>query len=157
MCGVDVQLKIKRETEKETCLSLPKPIVRRHVKTQAGPSFIKRQSPAPVESTPKKRPIPQPQPEISQSASKTISNLPGKKAMPTLPYVTRIKNKCMFCKVIFDSAADKVFRKNGRKKAIWLGCDTDEGGEWAHAMCAQVEIPCLKRARAVPFYCPAHI
>lgn len=152
-----MQLKIKRETGKETCLSLPKPIVRRHVKTQAGPSFIKRQSSAPVEGTPKKRPIPLPQPETSQS--KTISNLPGKKKQCQFsPNVARIKNKCMFCKIIFDSAADKVFRKkNGRKKAIWLGCDADECGEWTHAMCAQVEIPCLKRARAVPFYCPVHI
>jgi hypothetical protein len=61
----------------------------------------------------------------------------------------------MFPKVNFDSAADKVFRKkNGQKKAIWLGCDADKCGEWAHA---KVEITCLKRARAVPFYCPVHI
>jgi hypothetical protein len=85
MCGVDVQLKIKRETGKETCLSLAKPIVRRLVKIQAGPSFIKRQNPAPVEGTPRKRPIPQPQPEISQSAFKTIGNLPGKKSNANSP------------------------------------------------------------------------
>lgn len=159
MCGARIKIEITNELGKTRSMSMP-PFMTRSVMQQAGESAINVQEIteplAPVDGTPKKRPM-----LIKQSSNtKTIKNLPGKKKgkeNALSPNMKRVRNKCSICKIIFDSAADKAFqKKNGRKQAVWIGCDVDECHFWAHAKCVKLDVPTLKRVRTIKFVCPEH-
>ncbi|XP_063438705.1 uncharacterized protein LOC134719660 [Mytilus trossulus] len=119
MCGARIKIEITNEQGKTRSMCMP-PFMTRSVMQQAGESAINVQEIteplAPVEGTPKKRPM-----LIKQSSNtKTIKNLPGKKKgkeNALSPNMKRVRNKCSICKIIFDSAADKAFQKKKWEKA----------------------------------------
>ena len=99
------------------------------------------------------------------SANKgTVHNLPGKRLAKKNPVVvpetTVNLNQCSAsdCGILFKSNADKNFaKKNGKKAALWVGCDTSGCTYWGHAMCFKLNTnKTVKEIKATPFLCPAH-
>ena len=88
--------------------------------------------------------------------SRPIRNLPGKKtSVPVPPPKTNV-NRCKKCGIMYDTKANKAFRKRHGLSGQWIGCEVEECQFWAHAVCAGVHIARNTDITEIPFRCPLH-
>ena len=126
------------------------PTIYRNIGVQVGESSFQVQDLANKEKhTPKK---------IQSSVPRTIiNNLSGKKKPDEKGITTRTTGKCLVCSLIWESKADKTFRKkHGVRKTTWVGCDFPGCKLWAHANCAGFFIKPRIKVDDQPFLCKSH-
>ena len=119
-----------------------------------------RQSPKQVVQTSKKaiknsKNVRQSPKRIVQTSKKAINS--SKNVRNSSEVGESSKAKCFICKRIWESDADKMFRKEmGTKKYGWVGCDKKTCNFWAHAGCVGLQILPNKKVADHSFLCPTH-
>lgn len=152
--GAKVTVIVETNTQKYTYDSHPKAL--RHCGCQVGKPALspkKASTRSSICNTPRKT-------KRAALLPVNIKNLPGKKSKSSTTSTstsTKTTGKCKVCNVIFESKADKEFRKiKGAKKTTWIGCDQAHCSFWAHASCAGLLLQPKKKVEDHTFLCVEH-
>ena len=157
MCGAKVSLTVVSQSGRLTKVHYPAKEFRT-VKSQEGEPCVKGNITKAItrktsSGSPKKSPLINP-----PSSKKSIKCLPGKKTKTVEKKTTKTTlNRCGVCSRLYRGKSDLNFLKEvGKLKWSWLGCDRDGCDYWAHAICAGMKIPCMKKLPVMEYLCPAH-